>query len=83
MDIFEVLANNNRVLVMSIPDERLLYTWDKETKLECWYPVDNGSVINFETSELRVKATLVKEGKKPGCFEEAKKLAEAWHYNFR
>ena len=36
MDLFDVLSQDERILVLSDPTDRIVYTWNQSLTLQCW-----------------------------------------------
>lgn len=39
MDLFDILSKDERIIVLSLPEERSLFTWNKTDTIQWWRPV--------------------------------------------
>lgn len=61
MNLFEILSNDERVIVLSDTKDGVIYTWNRSLTLQCWkrnrpnynyvvdHPYDNWEEINVRT----------------------------------
>lgn len=80
MDLFDLLSQDERIIVLSDPSERVIYTWNQSLTLQCWRDLSLDSHSqNGQWEEIDCR-TLSEE---PINFAAAKKAAERWFYDVR
>jgi hypothetical protein len=68
MNMFDVLSNNERVIVHSDKSTFQVYTWNRSCTLQCWDVDENWHEIDVQTLSTP-----------PKNFEEARLVAIAWY----
>jgi hypothetical protein len=75
MNIFDILSNDERIIVLSSLE--YVYTWNQSVTLQCWHCIGPETSTSFEDSWKEVGIqTLSNE---PSNFAEARKAAQNWH----
>lgn len=73
MNIFEILVDNDlecRVIVLVIPEEKTIITWNKSCTLQAWFEKPSGK---WREIEARTLMDI------PKSFDEARNKAREWH----
>jgi hypothetical protein len=75
LSLFEVLSNNDRILVWSDADTETIYTWNKSLTLQAWVADhDSGvEVLGYVETDIR---TLPSQ---PTTIKAARARALKWH----
>jgi hypothetical protein len=74
LDLFDLLSHDNRIIVLSDPTDRILYTWNRESTLQVWEEVEtfrHGHRVWKEWQAQTLSSV-------PQTFEAARKAAIAW-----
>lgn len=74
MTLFDVLSFDERIIVYSSEEDRVIYTWNQSLTLQCWTDLTTGPA--GEWRELDHARTL---SEKPASYDEARQAAIAWH----
>ena len=70
MNLFTLLYQDNRVIVLSDHETGTFYTWNKNLTLQCWTETGKGS---YDEVDIRTLSN------KPANYEAASKEALEWH----
>jgi hypothetical protein len=71
MDLFDILSNDERIIVLSSADNYQIYTWNQSCTLQCWQDHDDGVWVEVDIRTL---------DEMPVDFDEARRAAEVWFY---
>lgn len=75
MDLFEVLAKDERIIVYSDESSRHIYTWNQASTLQCWEDKSLESFsLNGEWEEISIKVL----DKEPLSYNAARVAAINW-----
>ncbi len=72
MDIFQVLSNDERIIVLSTADCRQVYTWDQSARLLTCWDVD-------ETGQFSELQDMILDRSSNWNFREVRELAQTWY----
>jgi hypothetical protein len=72
MTLFQMLSNDERVIVLSSEDNQQVYTWNRSLTLQCWTVQEDGT---FEEVDIRTLST------EPHTYERARQQAQKWLYD--
>jgi hypothetical protein len=79
MDIIDLLANDERIIVYSSKEDRSIVTWNQTDTLQWWRPVvrieDPESYKQDNWEEVGI---LTQSGYGPKSYKQARKVAIAW-----
>lgn len=84
MDIISILSLDERIIVLTSPEDRSVYTWNQSDTFQCWRPVvrvnesdyPNGQ---FDPNDWEEVAIMTKSGHGPKSYADARDVALAWH----
>jgi hypothetical protein len=80
MDLFEVLSNDERIIVFSSEEDSCFYTWNQSATLQCWQPKTKAmGPLLMDTGGWEVSGVKTLEDE-PRNFEEARKAARNWYF---
>jgi hypothetical protein len=68
--LFDVLANDERIIVLSDVGEQFIITWNQSDTLQCWHN-KNGMWHEYDI--------LTQSGYGPKTYKQARKIALMWH----
>jgi len=54
MDLFDVLSNGERRIVLSVREYQQVYTWNGSLTLQCWDVIDSGQLKEVAIRTLPV-----------------------------
>lgn len=78
MTLFELLSLDERIIVLSLVDDRVIYTWNRSSTLQCWrkYRMRYGAPDrHFDSWEEVGIQNLSSE---PHTYEKARLAAIEW-----
>jgi hypothetical protein len=75
IDLFELLSNDERIIVLSCLDDRCIYTWNQSDTLQLWYESHKLPGQGLWVEEC----ILTQSGYGPKTYKEARQVALAWH----
>ena len=70
MNLFDILSNDERFIVLSSADDRYIYTWNRSLTLQCYVQQTEGHYAEVEVCTLSTA---------PRTFEDARRQAHKWH----
>jgi hypothetical protein len=70
MDLFDILSNDERVVVLSDADEGMIYTWNKSLTLQSWWANEDKEWIEVDVQTLSTR---------PKDFDSARNAALRWY----
>lgn len=81
MNLFDILSNDERVIVYSDKSEGIIITWNRSLTLQCWRRPWDHSCGGRDTEDVwnEVEAQTLSE--EPGGYRSARKAAKAWYAN--
>lgn len=80
MNLFEILSNNERIIIWSDVGDKIIYTWNQSLTLQCWQSLPtykNGAwdCENRNWEEINIRTLSVE----PKSFKDARDCAMQWH----
>ena len=79
MNLMDILSKDERIIVLSSQEDDQFITWNQSSTLQCWQkPCLELFTHNPDSWEEVAIQTLSNQ---PANFEEARKVAQAWHTN--
>ena len=69
MDLFDILSDDERIIVLSSKQDGCIVTWNQSLTLQCWQYSANGQ---WEETDMRIL------GSEPASFADASFAAEEW-----
>ena len=75
--LFDILSNDERIIVLSVLDEDKIITWNKSDTLQAWI---KKSFPYCKTGDMWLEIDiLTQSGYGPKNYDEARQVALTWH----
>jgi len=76
ISFFDVLSFDERIIVYSVVEEMLIYTWNQSDTIQCWKKVRDPWIDRDAWEEDGI---LTQSGYGPRDYDEARVVAMNWH----
>lgn len=79
MDILDILALDERIIVLSSKEDRSIITWNRSDTFQWWRPVVRlEDPEGFDPNNWEEVSILTQSGYGPKTYEQARKVASNW-----